>query len=509
MDREAVTKGARTVKTKTAITTASVKAAEDAVDALRRAGVADSAIEAALAGMGLNPAALAPQAGGRSVSNESDVKAARPGIYRVTLAKRLYLKKTTRATGSYFLRYRTTSRAAPETVTRTVGGKQRIEIKRGKVLARSRHDMGLGSISVLSLAEARARADELGVRLNKEANPLSERYIERAAKTATTAAAVHDAQLPTMAKAITAYFDDVTKSWRHQPTAIAARNQIMTHAVPVIGHLKIDEIQPRHILAILSNIDGKTHKGGKRLTSVGNKVRSRLGTIFSWLKSHGYHVGDNPADARVINAGRAKSQETEGHYARIDVDAVPETFRRLHALATAGNTALACWSFMALTAARPGDALAAKWEDVDLERKLWKNPVSKTGAALDVPLSSPVVELLTALRATRQTGLIFAGATGGRMAHSNLASAPKRAGIDAGTPHSWRSIFRDLAEDRCNIRPETAEAALGHSLGKIARAYRRETGIEARRIAMEVYAGYLLGETAGNVITFPKTALHA
>ena len=60
-------------------------------------------------------------------------------------------------------------------------------------------------------------------------------------------------------------------------------------------------------------------------------------------------------------------------------------------------------------------------------------------------------------------------------------------GFDIGNPHAWRSIFRDWAEDKGGFRRETAEAALGHSLGVVKKAYRRETGVEARRVMMEAY----------------------
>ena len=73
----------------------------------------------------------------------------------------------------------------------------------------------------------------------------------------------------------------------------------------------------------------------------------------------------------------------------------------------------------------------------------------------------------------------------------------------AGTPHSWRSIFRDACGDRLRVDRDLAEAALAHSLGTVEGAYRRETAIEARRPAMEAYAQWLIGEGA-NVIAFKR-----
>jgi integrase len=99
-------------------------------------------------------------------------------------------------------------------------------------------------------------------------------------------------------------------------------------------------------------------------------------------------------------------------------------------------------------------------------------------------------------------GLIFPGRGGTKLAHSGLADATARAGIQVGTPHSWRSIFRDVVEDKCGFQPQTAEAALGHSLGAVEGAYRRETAIEARTPMMAAYANWLTGKGADNVVAF-------
>jgi hypothetical protein len=65
-------------------------------------------------------------------------------------------------------------------------------------------------------------------------------------------------------------------------------------------------------------------------------------------------------------------------------------------------------------------------------------------------------------------------------------------------------VFRDFAEDIGGFRRETAEAALGHSLGAVEKAYRRETGVEARRVMTEAYKRWLTVES--NVIAFPAPA---
>lgn len=50
-----------------------------------------------------------------------------------------------------------------------------------------------------------------------------------------------------------------------------------------------------------------------------------------------------------------------------------------------------------LTGARRGELLNAKWEHVDLERRVWLIPTSKTGKPRRVPLSNAAVQVLEAL----------------------------------------------------------------------------------------------------------------
>lgn len=50
-----------------------------------------------------------------------------------------------------------------------------------------------------------------------------------------------------------------------------------------------------------------------------------------------------------------------------------------------------------LTGARKSELLHARWEHVDLARKVWLIPTSKTGKARRVPLSQPAIELLRKL----------------------------------------------------------------------------------------------------------------
>ena len=51
-------------------------------------------------------------------------------------------------------------------------------------------------------------------------------------------------------------------------------------------------------------------------------------------------------------------------------------------------------AFLLVTGARKGEALGAKWDQFDLEKGIWRIPLSKSGAARYVPLSSVAINVL-------------------------------------------------------------------------------------------------------------------
>ena len=202
-----------------------------------------------------------------------------------------------------------------------------------------------------------------------------------------------------------------------------------------------------------------------------------------------------------------KSKGADEHFRRLPLDDAPAVFRKLRVLSE-DSTAISAWVWTIVTAARPGEeALKAQWNEIDLDKKLWTVPAARMKGSKEhvVPLS-PVALVVLERQARVGTGdAVFAGLSGSPLSYTAFSRAPAKAGIDAGSPHSWRSIFRDACGDKLRVDRDLAEAALAHSLGKVEAAYRRETAVEARRAVMEAYANWLMGEGV-NVIAFKSRA---
>jgi integrase len=351
-----------------------------------------------------------------------------------------------------------------------------------------RREMGLGTLADVSLADARAHAERLRVQRREGRDPIDERQ-DRRRKAKRRAARVQ----ATFRQAAESYLEAHGHSWKGRRARALWLNPLVKYAYPAIGDLALDAITVTDIKAILFAMAG-TPEAARR-------VRSHIATVFDAAIAEGKCADRNPADSRRVSKVfplKRKAGDSR-HYRRIEVEAAPAAFL---ALKERAGSAFAAWVFMIATAARPSEALGARWGEIDLERALWTVPAGrmKGGREHVVPLSSAALAILERQAAVGDT--VFPGRGGSVRAYSGFADAPIRAGLEVGSPHSWRSIFRDCCGDILRIDRDLAEAALAHALGGVEGAYRRGSAIEARRGVMQAYANWLEGAESG-VIAFP------
>jgi integrase len=342
-----------------------------------------------------------------------------------------------------------------------------------------RREMGLG---VIDLAAAKKLALRLAVMRQDGVDPIEARRKERAASRA-------KAPL-TFRAAAKAYLEAHAPSWKHARAAKSWFNPIARYAFPVIGDMALDEIRVEHVVAVM----------GSAPPDVARRVRARIEAVINAAIALGQRTGGNPAAATLIAAVLPSRRARGPHFRRVELGAAPETFREI---LEGGSVAHAAMAFMILTAARPSEALRASWSEIDLERRLWTIPAArmKSGKAHAAPLS-PAATAVLERQAQRRTGdAVFPGRGGSPLSYSAFAAAA----TGAGSPHGWRSVFRDWAGDVGRVDRDLAEAALAHSLGKVEAAYRRQTAVEARRPVMEAYANWLSGAGA-QIIAFPGAA---
>ncbi|MGC2788135.1 MAG: site-specific integrase [Roseiarcus sp.] len=160
--------------------------------------------------------------------------------------------------------------------------------------------------------------------------------------------------------------------------------------------------------------------------------------------------------------------------------------------------------FAILTAARSGEVLGARWEEIDLDAKVWTIPAGrmKGGREHRVPLSDPAMAILTQLSAAKISEFVFPG----RRHHDPLSPTAmekllRRMRV-ADTVHGFRSSFRDWCGNETSFPRELAEHALAHVVGdRVEQAYRRDAALEKRRPLMAAWAAFCERTSADEKVT--------
>ena len=172
---------------------------ERVIEEIKKSGVAASAIIAALRAS--ETKITKPRIG--TIGNQQQAMSAGPGDYKVKGSPGLYLRKGEGGSGSWRFRFR-------------FGGK--------------RPQMGLGALADVTLAQARAKADELRPQVRNGVNPILAR---RAAKIAVAAKARADAIAAdgwTFARAADEYLRAHARSWKHRDAVRTWHNPIVKYA---------------------------------------------------------------------------------------------------------------------------------------------------------------------------------------------------------------------------------------------------------------------------------------
>jgi integrase len=150
--------------------------------------------------------------------------------------------------------------------------------------------------------------------------------------------------------------------------------------------------------------------------------------------------------------------------------------------------------FLILTAARTGEIIGARWDEIDLIDKLWVIPGTrmKAGREHRVPLSAAALGILENMKAVRESDFVFPGGKKGKpLSNMAMLALLERMGRDDLTAHGFRSTFRDWAAERTNFPREVVEMALAHTIeSKVEAAYRRGDLFQKRRQLMEAWARF-------------------
>jgi integrase len=334
-------------------------------------------------------------------------------------------------------------------------------------------DMGLGGFHVLTLAEARERAREASKLRLDGIDPIAHKHAQRTAGIAAAASAMTFRDC--FEKCLASHED----GWKNAEHRRQWRTSIEQDVLPVIGDLAVDDIGTPHIIKVLEPI-------WKAKPETASRIRGRIERVLAWATVRGFRSGDNPARWRghlqEMFPAVGKIAKVNHHEAMPYVE-VPGFMAKLR---ERDHLAARALEFTILTAARTGETLGARWDEIDLAADTWTVPAArmKAGKAHKVPLSKRAVELLRNL--PRRDERIFEI---GRVAM--LLQLREVHGDKGPTVHGFRSSFRDWCSERTSYPPVVAEQALAHAVGnKVERAYNRTDLFEKRRKLMDSWSDF-------------------
>ena len=254
-----------------------------------------------------------------------------------------------------------------------------------------------------------------------------------------------------------------------KPLTLASdRGRIEGHIVPLLGRLAVPAVTKqdveRFMHAVAAGETAKSRKTKPRGVSklrggrgVATRTIGLLGAIFTYAIDQHMRI-DNPAHrVRKFAENRRDRRMDDAEYASLGAGL-------RQAEGTIWPPAVACLRFLALTGWRSGEALALRWHDVDLVRRIAVLPDTKTGRSIR-PLSHAACDLLRRLRRLDDGALTFPASRGEGLMLGFKKFARQivtLAGLPADvTPHVLRHSFASLAADLGYSEP-TIGSLIGH-----------------------------------------------
>jgi integrase len=331
-----------------------------------------------------------------------------------------------------------------------------------------RRDMGLGSLQLVSLPEARKRAAANRLIARDGGDPIAQRrQANRAVLTFKEAAeAVHASH---------------SKGWKNPKHRDQWINTLRDYTFEKIGAKRVNAVTTADVLQVLTPIWLDKPETARR-------VRQRMRAVLDWAKAAGHRDGDNPVEG--VGDGLPKQKDEAEHHAALPYADVFPFLTTLHASGANDATKLAL-EFLILTAMRTGEVIGATWSEIDMKAKTWTIPPERMKAQREhrVPLSERCMAILKQARKLSGDIYIFPGVdTDTPLSNMAFLMALRRMGYDV-TAHGFRSAFRDWAAERTKFTREVCEAALAHSnVNKVEAAYLRSDLFEKRRALMAQWA---------------------
>ncbi len=196
---------------------------------------------------------------------------------------------------------------------------------------------------------------------------------------------------------------------------------IRRHVIPRWGKVRLSDIHQRDVAQWLNE---KAREGLSPGTV--EKIRATFSRSFALALQW-----DVPGVARnpVVGIKRPPLNNSRERFLTVE-----ESKRLQNAVAASRNKSLpAIVGLLLLTGARVSELLNAEWRHVDLDRRAWLIPTSKTGKHRYVPLSQAAIDIISSLHRVGRCEYLLPNPKTGKP-FSEIKHAWQKARDDAGLP---------------------------------------------------------------------------
>ena len=355
--------------------------------------------------------------------------------------------------------------------------------------------VSFGAFPAVSLADARIKRDEAKALLAKGVDPSLQKQIDKKIKVERAGNT----------------FDVVAKEWlkKQSPGWSAKYTNLVTkrldlYAVPSLGALPVADIAAPAVLEALRKIESR----GKHSTA--KRVKQVIGMVMRYAVA----TGRAKFDPTPSLNGALTAHVTKHHASVTDPKHVGEVLRMFDAF-SGSHTVRVALHLAPLVFARPIELRMMRWEELDLDGKLWDLPRGrmKMRESHLVPLSTQAVALIEEMKP--HSGHLEYVFPGGRdpkrpMSDAAINAALRRMGIDTQeelTGHGFRAMARTMLRERLRFDSEVIECQLSHKKqGAHGGAYDRTKWLEERVVMMQAWADYLDKLKSGGEVIQLNTA---
>jgi integrase len=289
-------------------------------------------------------------------------------------------------------------------------------------------------------------------------------------------------------------FESVARLWwvhwgaaRNKRYADYVIRRLEADVFPIIGGKPVTELTALMLIMVVRKIEARG------ALDIAKRVLTICGQIMRYAVAHELAERNPVAD---IKPSDVLKPAIKTNYARLDEKDLPESLRKIDAYDGQPLTRLAL-QLMALTFVRTSELIGARWEEIELDQRLWRIPAGRMKMKTPhiVPLSGQAIAVLERIKnlAADQVLLFPSERRDGKtMSNNTILFALYRMGYHSRmTGHGFRGIASTILQER-GYSHEHIEIQLAHAKrDAVSASYNHALYLEPRAKIMQDWADYL------------------